>query len=134
MQLAYAFLSTFAGFLQDERSVIIGADVDQGAVSDLPASIPLHLVAKFRLLPDEPLEGHTIRIEWSKPGGDRETLQADSPLATMRHPRPGRASGVNLNIQMQLGFEQEGQYTFHLIADGGLAASMDFFVERVGVQ
>ena len=63
MQLEYALLCNVAGYLQDNRLVIFGADVEGIEATGFPTMAPqLCVVAKFMVMPDEPLEGHTICV------------------------------------------------------------------------
>ena len=99
--------------------MVVGADVE-GVECGIPATATqLMLTAKFWVMPDEPLEGHTISIQLTSPDGERADLCRDKPLKPVRNVRDqSRPSGAQVAINLMPGLASPGEYMFHVIADG----------------
>lgn len=136
MRLVYAYFANSAGHLTDGRLCVFGADFDGVSVVQFPALLPpFCLVAKFELAPSEALEGHTFRLEMTKPNGERQAISENSCLNTSRNPRrPELPAYAHLILTLTLGLDEGGDYLIHVVADNADAASLPFYVTQTQEQ
>lgn len=118
MELDYAFFAERAGALSDGRLCVFGADADAIHVDAVPALFHSTLVCRFLLRPDEPLEGHAVSVDGTKPDGERSNLMT-TPLNTVRNITvPTMPSGARLLVNVFVTFSLLGIYQFHISVDG----------------
>lgn len=134
MQLEYAYLANSAGFLQDGRLVVFGADIEGVETQGFPAvASNLAIVAKFWVMPDEPVEGHAVSIDITMPSGNRTTITTSEPLDTMRNRRDAmRPSAAQVIVNLVMVMEEAGNYLFHLIADGHEVKTISLYAAQIG--
>lgn len=134
MQLEYAYLANSAGFLQDGRLVVFGADIEGVETNGFPAvASNLVIVSKFWIMPDDPLEGHTVSIDITMPSGHRSSITANEPLNTMRNRRDAmRPSAAQVIVNLVMVMEEAGNYLFHLIADGHEVKTIPLYAAQTG--
>jgi hypothetical protein len=129
MQLNYAILANDAGHLHDGRMCIFGAGIDAIESTGFPFQFSCALIVKLILLPDEPLEDHSFRIEVSRPDGKRTPKPTNSPVATIRNKLdPKLPSSASICNNVILGMDQPGCYVFHVVVDDKEIASVPLHV------
>jgi hypothetical protein len=130
MQLDYAFLAHNAGFLKDDKLVVYGCEVELISVPIMPIpGLPIAIVAKLLLAPDEPLDGHTYSVQFRKPNGELIPLAENHPLRTVRNAIfPDRPSGASVVVNAVIGIEAPGEYAFIVFADGRELKTLRFMI------
>ena len=91
--------------------------------------LPLAIVAKLLVSPDEPLEGHTYTVQFRKTNGELVSLGENHPLRTVRNGIfPDRPSGASIVVNAVIGFETPGEYAFIIFADGQELKTLRFMI------
>jgi hypothetical protein len=120
MQLDFAFLCSFGGYLQDRRSVVIGAGLDSIEASAFPFSVPeMSLMARVLAMPDEPASMHRFRVELTRPTGETDLVgeEQQSEGARERHDA-GSPAGCMLKADLCVEYPGPGIYQFRVLLDG----------------
>lgn len=122
MKIAFAFLCNYVDRLENERVVIVGADLDMIEACSFPAPAPLALVAKLDVARGEPNGSRRLRVEVTTPNGSRRRMSDDRLIEAVR-----RADGTlayQFTITLPMIFEQPGNYAFHLVEGSGDMATI----------
>lgn len=131
MQLDFAFLCSFASYLHDNRSVIIGAGIDGMETATFPFAAQLPLMARLLAPPGESLSGHTCRVEISAPNGHRSRVCENVQVEASRDERYPDSSAVALVVlNLTIEFRQKGEHLFHLFVDEKEAKQIGFRVSQ----
>jgi len=130
MELRFAFLALNADHSQSGELWVATADFDRIVTAGLPIQTKFCVVAKFTVLPDEVEQPHTVRLELTKPDGQRVPMGTEQPVSARRHPvDPNLPTGASIIMNLGLPIEARGQHTFHILADGREVKTLPLFVD-----
>jgi hypothetical protein len=120
MQLDFAFLCNFGGYLQDDRPVVIGAGVDVIEAGEFPFSAPeMSLMARVLAMPDEPDKEHTFRVDLTQPTGETAVVGREQLFNVARDRRDaGAPAGCMLKADLRVEYPRPGVYRFRVLVDG----------------
>lgn len=129
MQLDFAFLCSFASYLHDNRSVVIGAGVDGIEGAGFPFAAQLSLMARLLAPPGEAVEEHVCRIDLTSPQRQRTRLCEDVKIVAGRDDRYPQSPAVALVVMnLRVEFREAGEHFFHLVVDDTEMKRIDFRV------
>jgi hypothetical protein len=131
MKLDYAFLATAADRFKDGRICVFGGDFDNIQASAFPVTLVLTVVVKFLVFPNEPLEGHTLRLDVERPEGTR--IAGDpSSVNTIRNQLDASApSGASVLAQIAIELASEGKYSIHIVVDDEQVRTLPLWASKV---
>ena len=134
MEIDYAFLANNAAPLQDGRLCIFGAEFDGFDSEQFPVvTPPITLVARISLRPDEPVDGHSVQLEMTKPNGEREPMAEPIPLNCCRSKRnPDLPGYSSLIVGLVMGLDAPGLYQIHILIDREEAKTLNLYATQAG--
>lgn len=134
MRIEYAFLADSAQVSRDGKLYALGAGIDRIFAERLPVTHTyMSLVVRLRLHPMECDRSHHLEIEMWDPDGGRLGPKLETDFRVGRdekEPSRDRHAQMVLNFY-GVEFPREGDYAFHIAADGNHLGHLELFVRKV---
>lgn len=118
VQLEFAVLCDYAGYLANGQFVVVGPAVDEISTDRAVSSASVSLAGALRL-PPEDMGTHTLRVDATGPEKSRFTVATEQHFAAeAREPSSESGNLHSFAVRVGTAFQAAGDYLLHLVIDG----------------
>jgi hypothetical protein len=130
VQLEFAVLCDYAGYLANGQFVVVGPAVDSISADRAASSASVSLAGALRLQPQDTAM-HTLRVDATGPEKSRFTVASDQRFAAeAREPSSESGNLHSFAVPVGTAFQSAGDYLLHLVIDGQDAKTLIVHVSQ----
>jgi hypothetical protein len=120
MDLAFAFFASAAETSPDGRVNVLGAGIDRVEASAFPAPLPIALVVRFTISPDEAGREHRFQVKGVGPDGAAVFPELEMPFTPAPNPHRPERNATHVFVLSLHGviLPTPGEYTIRFGIDG----------------